>query len=206
MDEDISSARNKLDEALKALRIANKLRVENVQFNNYRLNTPSESIGGRLQQSSAPLMDYLDSTKNESLINLRRLRSTDDSEGTKRIPKYGYSLSPDIIQAAKEVAEFQPPTTSDVDYAAIARKARAKYSLGNNDTNYMAQKLIGPDGLSEYVLFEQGSGSHQQPLQAAIPKAATSPYWMAQVEQNGASPFAPPGYKVYFDTPILNFT
>lgn len=200
--DDAGSAQDTLHEALKALRVANKLRVENVQSNNYQLRTAAGSAGEKSEHSSVPLLDYLDATGGESLVKAR-LESTNRSGTIEPKLKYGYSLSPQLIQAAKEIAESQPPTPSDVDYAAIARKVRAKYSLANNDTNSMPQKLIGPDGLSEYVPYEHTSRELQQPLQRETSGRAAAPYWMAEMEQNGVSPFAPPDYKVYFNISSL---
>ncbi|KAJ5552813.1 pectin lyase-like protein [Penicillium frequentans] len=187
------SAKEVVEEALKALRIANKLRVDNSQFNKWEFqNSESDNRGS----SAVPLSDYLDSMKNTSLARLVKRSVTNNSNPLESNPKYGYTLSPEIAKAAKEVAESQKPTPWDVDYASIASKIRAKWSTGTNDTNAMIQKLSRSNGLDKYTSFDQPDG-----LQTSIghenAKRDTSSYWMASLEQNGASPYAESGYKIW---------
>ncbi|PGH27695.1 hypothetical protein AJ80_00710 [Polytolypa hystricis UAMH7299] len=188
-----SSARDTVEEALKALRIANKLRVENSQFNKHEIYDPAKHDS---ESSSVPLLDYIDADKHASLMKLPRRGLANDSYPAESNPKYGYTLLPELIKAAKEVAESNPPTAWDVDYASIAASIRAKYSLGNNDTNARIQSLVRPNGLVEYTSFEQPDGL-QQPLLDTPIKRDTSSYWMPNLEQNGASPFAEVGYKIW---------
>jgi hypothetical protein len=152
-----------------------------------------------------PLLDYADPAKNASLSKLSRRQVANQSATVDSGSRYGYTLSAEVIQAAKEVAESQPPASWEVDYAAIAAQMRAKYNQGNNDTNSMIQKLVRPNGLLEYTSFDQPNGL-QQPLQDTLTKRATSSYWMATMEQNGASPYAPAGYKVCCSHPLRRYS
>ena len=186
-----SSAKHVVEEALKALRIANKLRVENMQLNKWEFQ---DDKSHNRDSSVVPLSDYSDPTKNTSLAQLSKRASSKDPSSLKSNPTYGYTLSPEIVKAAKEVAESEKPAPWDVDYASIASKIRTKWSSGNNDTNSMVQKLSRSNGLDKYTTFEQPDGL-QEPIQG-VHKRATSSYWMADVEQNGASPYAETGYKV----------
>lgn len=190
--ESDGSAKHVVEEALKALRIANKLRVENSQFNKWEFQDSTSQDKGL---TDVPLSDYSDSTKNVSLAQLNRRSSTNDSSSLGSNPKYGYTLSPAIVKAAKEVAESEKPTPSDIDYASIASKIRAKWSAGTNDTNAMVQKLSRSNGLDQYTSSGQPDGL-QEPTEEGVSKRDTSSYWMASVEKNGASPYAAFGYKV----------
>ncbi|CAG8040248.1 unnamed protein product [Penicillium olsonii] len=187
-----TSAEGIVQEALKALRIANKLRVENPQPNKYELQGTGFE---QRKTSSVPLSDYLDSTKDALLGQLRKSGSTNGSISRESSPKYGYTLSPALISAAKEVAESEKPSDWDVDYASIAAKIKAKWSQGSNDTNAMAQKLFRPNGLEGYAHSEQPEGIQSQVHQEKGKR--DSPHWMASMEQNGASPFAEKGYQVW---------
>ncbi|GAT20988.1 hypothetical protein RIB2604_00900080 [Aspergillus luchuensis] len=191
--ESDGSAKHVVEEALKALRIANKLRVENSQFNKWEFQDSTSQDKGL---TDVPLSDYSDSTKNVSLAQLNRRSSTNDSSSLGSNPKYGYTLSPAIVKAAKEVAESEKPTPSDIDYASIASKIRAKWSAGTNDTNAMVQKLSRSNGLDQYTSSGQPDGL-QEPTEEGVSKRDTSSYWMASVEKNGASPYAAFGYKIW---------
>ena len=191
LDSD-GSARETVQEALRALRIANKLRIESPQFNKYEFRRAETKKG---DSTSIPLLDYLDPKKNISLAQLNGSESADELKSLRPNPKYGYTLSPELIKAAKEVAESERPTPWDVDYVSIAAKIRVKWSAGNNDTNAMTQKLSRPNGLVEYAAFGQPDGL-QRPIEEVNTKREVSSYWMASMEQNGASPYAEEGYKV----------
>jgi hypothetical protein len=151
--------------ALEALHITDKLRVENYQTNRYEFNTTGTQLR---QDDPVSLLDYVDASKNASLAKLRKRQSANECH-----PVYGYFLSPGIVRAAKDVEETEPPTSWDVDYAAIAARMRAKYTLRNNDTNAMTQMLHQKDGLPEYTSFDQPRGL-QEPLQENQVKRATS--------------------------------
>ncbi|GLA96386.1 hypothetical protein AtubIFM57143_003851 [Aspergillus tubingensis] len=191
--ESDGSPKHIVEEALKALRIANKLRVENSQFNKWEFQDNTSQDKGL---TDVPLSDYSDSTKNVSLAQLNRRSSINDSSALESNPKYGYTLSPAIVKAAKDVAESEKPTPWDIDYASIASKVRAKWSAGTNDTNAMVQKLSRSNGLDQYTSFGQPDGL-QEPTEEGVSKRDTSSYWMASVEKNGASPYAAFGYKVW---------
>ncbi|KAH8698403.1 pectate lyase superfamily protein-domain-containing protein [Talaromyces proteolyticus] len=187
------SAQDTVEKALKALRIANQLRVQNVQFNKYEFEN---STANQTQSVIIPLLDYADPVKNASLSKLHRRQATNETEGMGANPKYGYILSPELIEAAKEVAESVPPSNWDLNYAEVAEGMRAKYGSRNNDTIAMTQSLVHTNGLSRYTEVDQPV-SLQQPMQEARVKRAGSSYWMAKIEQNGASPYAPADYKVW---------
>ncbi|KAL4962958.1 pectin lyase-like protein [Aspergillus stella-maris] len=145
-----TTANGRVEKALEALRIANRLRIENYQANTYEFNT---TRAAKSQKSSVPLLDYTDASKNKTLTNVHK---REDGSNSNRL--YGYTVSKDIARAAKDVAESQPPTPWEADYASIASRVRAKYSSGNNDTNVMNQQKLKKDGLIEYTIFEQPRG------------------------------------------------
>ncbi|KAL4796348.1 hypothetical protein BDV19DRAFT_388484 [Aspergillus venezuelensis] len=178
----------RVEKALEALRIANKLRVENYQANTYEFNTTKAA---KSQKSSIPLLDYTDARKNGTLTKVHKREGGSNSNWL-----YGYTVSKDIARAAKDVAESQPPTPWEANYASIASRVRAKCSSGNNDTNVMNQQKLKKYGLIEFTIFEQPRGL-QDETQDTLSKRASSSYWMASMVQNGASPFAPDGYKVW---------
>jgi hypothetical protein len=190
----------------------NKLRYENIQYNRYELADSSLVSGERV--TAAPL-DYSPenvqklssmaaSFKGESVDDSSRKRDSSTSPDSQ---SFAYSIPPDLAEAARILAESAPPSPSTGKESALAAKMQAKYGLKGNDTNVASQSLRGPDGLLEYAPSVD--------MEAPIPvtdkfrekrAASGSDYWMANMEQRGASPYAPEGYKVsllarYFSSP-----
>ncbi|KAF3386940.1 Glucan 1,3-beta-glucosidase [Penicillium rolfsii] len=104
---------------------------------------------------------------------------------------YGYLVPFELKEAARAVAELNPPSPSTGNYSAM----RAKYGDKTKDTLTPAQMLRAYDGLS-------GSGT--------LETRESSTWWMATMTQRGSSPFAPSGYKVmeslmtpYYNTQLI---
>ncbi|CAG8407763.1 unnamed protein product [Penicillium salamii] len=193
-----SDAAIKVSEALKGLAVVNKLRVENVKFNNYAIADSKQVTGEKI---NGPPLDYstgtvsrLASLQNSSKIETKEKREDSSSSSL------AYTIPKDLADAARVLAESVPPTPSTGEEELLAAKMHAKYRSKSNDTNRPPQRLQHSNGLLEYASPDQtvlqfGSGSANSTLN----KRATSgsDYWLANLQQNGASPYAPAGYKVW---------
>lgn len=109
------------------------------------------------------------------------------------------TLSPEeIIEAARIMAEANPPKLSTANHSIIADQIRAKYARQTNDTNAMPQALLAPSGLLGDVIL---GDSHAVEIvdRSAVAKRASVDYWMPKMKQNGITPFGPSGYPVCTD-------
>ncbi|KAA8650192.1 uncharacterized protein ATNIH1004_002873 [Aspergillus tanneri] len=196
----VSEAMLKVSKALEALAVVNKLRLENVKYNNYTLADPDQITGERI---NAPPLDY----SNESVSKLSstaQLRSRDalySLTGDSR-KSFAYTIPADLAEAARILAESAPPTPSTGEEAALAVEVHAKYRSKTNDTNRPPQKLKEPNGLFEYVADQSVLGFHSNDSPsdtATLSKRAVSRsnFWMANMQQRGISPFAPDGYPIW---------
>lgn len=186
-----------VSQALGKLAVINKERYENIAYNRYEFADAHEIVG---QKINAPPLKY-GSNVTQSLPNISSHEKRDDHEGnsTRRLV---YSISPELAQAARILAESQPPTPSTGEEADLAMNVRMKYFAASNDTNTPQQAHRHSDGLSEYAV----TWADQMPLAnrttvendgKLLKRASSSDYWMANLEQRGASPYAPTGYKVF---------
>lgn len=185
----ISDAADAVARALSVLQHRNQLRLENVQYNNYTLATPSES---RSDPDSAPL-DYSESAVENSMKsgNQPARRSTDTKDN------YGYSIPSELRKAARILAESEPPSPSRGNHSAVAALMREKYGTEVKDTSIPPQTYRTYNGLSDIVMgnnslsFVQDSRSDEE-----LGKRASTEWWMATMTQRGANPYAPSGYQV----------
>ncbi|KAJ5613709.1 hypothetical protein N7528_007363 [Penicillium herquei] len=187
-----SDAADAVSRALKVLQYRNKLRLENVQYNNYKLSTPSES---RSDPDSAPL-DYSQKSVESSMKSNLNNQTTRRSSGT--TDQYGYSIPPELREAARIVAESTPPSPSTGNHSAVAALMDAKYGNGVKDTSVPLQNHRTYNGLSDIVVNDQQSlllGDHSE--DERLEKRAASSWWMATMTQRGANPYAPSGYQVW---------
>jgi hypothetical protein len=113
-----------------------------------------------------------------------------------------YSIPPEVLVAARLVAEASPLDTSPENYAAKIATLKTRFTPELNDTNVMAQKLRSPSGLVEYVPLDKlpaiihnatavsGTGS-------GIYKRDTTTFWQETIPQLRESLFTLSGYKVW---------
>lgn len=167
-----SDAQALVEQALKALAVVNKDRVENPVFNENKREDPDE------EYKPAPLLDYEADPKE---ISKARISRRDDSnstvQGSYRIPK-------ELAEAAAMVAESTPQKPKG-DHEDVAARIRKKYTPKFlNDTN-TPDELKAPEGrLSVYA----GDGLEKR----------ASGYWLVDDQKfPGMSPFSPSGYKVW---------
>lgn len=178
--------------AQEALAIANKRRIDNIQLNIYAFQnrTTIESY------VAAPPLAYnnsLDLNSTNAKIGTRTSKAFNASAITSTQDHWSYSLPLELIEAARIVAESEPPAPSTGNYSAIAADVKARYASNNTDTNRMPQAIIQVDGLFEHVALRVDEMNNT--TGPPISTRATSDFWMANIPQNGASPFAPSGYK-----------
>lgn len=180
----VEDAKQTVKKALEALSTVNKLRLQNIHFNKYEFQ--EEGITGH---TPAPALDIDGSGEQFTK------RSTDPNS-------FSYSLSDELREAARIVAESTRPATPEGDHEQVAAEIRRKYAPKTNDTNFPPQRHLKPNGLSTYVSgwAERGISSTSSNLteeENVLQKRATDSYWMATMKQLGSSPFAPEGYKVW---------
>ncbi|GAB1209502.1 hypothetical protein APSETT445_008281 [Aspergillus pseudonomiae] len=199
-----SDAALKVSRALKALAVVNKFRYENINYNKYEFTDPKKTTGKRV---TAPPLDY--STESvQKLYSMEAAYGDLSNDGsmkekrdntTKAAPKsLAYTISPELAEAARILAESAPPSPSTGKESALAAAMQAKYGQNGNDTNMAAQVLRGPNGLVEYAPFNSDETLFPVSSQSLHKRAASgSQFWMANIEQRGVSPFAPDGYKVW---------
>lgn len=168
------SAEELVKQALAALSVVNKARLENPKFNE---NTAAPD---GLERHAAPPLDIKAFSSNSSATKRQEDGSETDTSS--------YSLPSEVVEAARVVAEANPPRPSG-NHSSVAALTRQKYALDRNDTNAPAP-LTAPDGF----LGNWGRLAESAPS-GGLEKRASS-YWMADLPQRGYAPHAPDGYKV----------
>lgn len=167
-----------------ALKSANKKRIENVHFNNYTfryaLTVPV----------IAPPLDYNStSAQNISMRRSNKLATNNSSDANST--GYTYSIPAELIQAAKVVADSEETLSQAMNHSTIMANLVTKYGLRGNDTNRMPQATRNPDGLFRYVARGMGEQSYEivSNETSALVSRAASTFWMANMAQNGQSPY-----------------
>ena len=161
----------------------NKARLENPAFNKVEF-LPSEDLAEL--GKPAPPIDLNVVPGNGTASELTRREETGAAD-----PATPYTLPPEVIEAARIIAESTPqaPTGNHSDVAASIRE---KYSHKLADS-YRPPKLQRPEGgLSKYgdgIEIRSNESSHH------FIKRDYG-FWMADMAQLGSSPYAPAGYKV----------
>lgn len=166
-----------MNTALVQLRARNKARFENPKFNK------DEFAPRPREPRPAPPLDY--GATNSTLP--RRQSSKLGSNST--ASSSGYSIPPELVEAARLVAESTPQSPTG-DHEQVAASIRNKYGHKLNDTN--APKPLTPPGgrLHGWALPDMVAN-------ASDFQKRESGYWMVDMPHRGASPFAPAGYKVW---------
>lgn len=154
-----TSTSNSSAEALEAeaqarMAIANKLRLDNPRFN---------------KNSFPPDHFQANQTKAPPIVSTRGLWRRDNAS----VP-FDYSIPPELLQAAKEIAESTSHTSAVSKYAEEAAALKAQYWPETNDTNTPAPA--------------------KEPMNHATKR--DSAFWMASMNMNGIAPYAGGTYKV----------
>jgi hypothetical protein len=175
--------------ALAALAKVNKDRTSNPNFNNFAFNKAQRAK--KNTKSTATPLEY---NKTAESSHLRHRDTTTATPSGNR----AYSIPTELARAAAIVAESTPNKPTG-NHSNVASQIRKKYGKGRRDTNTPHQALVHSNGLYDYI--STGTSDEitigNDTSQSKIQKRDTSKYWMTTVEQNGQSPFAPAGYKVF---------
>lgn len=189
---DTSGAADKVDRALAVLAVINKERYEKPRYNNYEFADAQAVVGERI---TAPPLDYtIDAADSAAARHSTRKRDSGQNSSQLLV----YRIPPELAEAARIMAEANPPTPSTGHEGELARQARAKYLPPSNDTNVPPQTYRRPDGLYKYA-----NAPDDQILLGDVPAAglikrdSNSQYWLSSMQQRGSSPYAPAGYQVF---------
>jgi len=126
-----------------------------------------------------------------------------------------YTIPPEVINAARIMAEANPPQPGN--YRVLLRTLKKRRGVSHvNDTNIMAQRIQRPSGLVEYVPPDELAVTYQNDTQVAgPPESEPQPnlfanpddeeseeneiYWQETLPQLGRAPFAsdPATYQVW---------
>lgn len=179
--------------ALAALAHVNKQRTANPNFNNLVFDKVQKKE--KSAKSIATPLDYKSSPDESSHLKYRDVKNTKTS-GNK-----AYSIPDELARAAAIVAEStsNKPTGN---HSKVASQIRNKYGKGQRDTNTPRQALVYSNGLSGYLSTGDSDDVvfGNQTARGTINKRDVSKYWMETIDQNGQSPFAPAGYKVFLSS------
>ncbi|PYH80406.1 pectin lyase-like protein [Aspergillus uvarum CBS 121591] len=179
--------------AQEALAVMNPGRLANPQWNEYKFKSDAAPRDGEM----APALDYESGAMAADASLHARLNATKRSseEGDQ---KYTYTIPPELVEAARLVAEASPqplPTDYGVDIAAIVAQYRP---YKNNDTNVPKQKHQRPNGLDGSYIpsVPSGDDSPEKPhVELRKRSSAGNEFWLTAMGDTGSSPFAPEGYK-----------
>lgn len=168
----------------------NKARLENPAFNKHEFGSPEELVE---QTRPAPPLDIDAVPLNGTLRRRQDQEGEGEEEDTQADPS-PYTLPPEVIEAARLVAESTPqiPTGDQADVAAAIRE---KYSHKLADTNRPPQ-LKKPEG--KLSVFGDGVeyGSNVTAGSSSTLSKRDDEYWMVEMAQLGEAPYAPSGYQV----------
>lgn len=182
-----------------AMAKANAARKERPSGNNYTLYTQTD-----IEEAvkPAPYLEY--DTINSTVAQTLRKRLLGRQLSNHTVPESGnstslsYTIPPEVAEAARVLAEANPPDTSSSEYDAIVAEMKERFVPKNNDTNAMPQVLQKASGLFEFM--DNTSGDVSTPTSKEKPglrrRIPASEFWMENIVQRGASPFAPLAYKV----------
>ncbi|OBT82398.1 hypothetical protein VE02_09582 [Pseudogymnoascus sp. 03VT05] len=192
-----ATAEEIVQRALAALAVANKKRLQHTHFNRHEFLNASILLEPNVL---APPLDYSGgNSPNSTDIHRKRSASTNSTKSSSSISSY--SLPAELIEAARIVAgsPSEQTQTSAGNHSEVAAKLKLQFSRNVTDTNTPPQALLLPDGLTSFVEVEPQVlvSSTTNDSTSSHEKRAAATYWMASVDQNGISPFAPAGYKVW---------
>ncbi|KAL5042507.1 pectate lyase superfamily protein-domain-containing protein [Aspergillus fruticulosus] len=149
-----------IQDALKQRRVANKYRLDHLRFNRYEFKDSSTKI----------------SVSSNSHVARATASPSSVPKNTKESNATVYSVSSDVADAARKLAESQVQTAADESARSVIEQLKSKYWAHNNDTN---------------------KPEKEQPTFDGLLKRDSAVYWMEEMEMNGASPYAPDEYKVF---------
>lgn len=179
----------------ESMATANAASRKNPRLNNYTVFSKTE-----VQQAvkPAPYLPY-DTGNSTAARRLRRQlsNSTDNiaASGNSSVTT-SYTIPPEVVEAARILAEANPPDTSSDKYDALVTSFKGRYAPKKNDTNVMPQVLQRGSGLFEYVGNVSGAESTVTKPGSSSTKRAAAKFWLENIAQLGSSPYAPSGYKV----------
>lgn len=182
----LSSAEELVQQALVAAAARNKARFENPKFNTPELD---------LETSTPTLADPLLFSGSNDTLALKRDNVDSQNASDINASSAGYSIPPELAEAAKIVAEATPQIPKG-DHEQVSRELLDKYGEEGNDTNTPPHYKT-PEGLLAQF------GSDIVSNASTLDKRAYG-WWMIDMPQLGLSPFAPAGYKVCVDTPMTD--
>ncbi|GAB1214598.1 hypothetical protein ATERTT37_003762 [Aspergillus terreus] len=194
----LSEAQELVKNAHEALKVANKGLLEYPQWNQYGFQ--QDNNAERLQK--APDLAYEGPTAFQAFHSRVKLDSAGLEATIQNGTAFRYTISPDLAEAARLVAEASPsPIPSD--YGVDIAKIVGQYRVTPNDTTMPQQVHRGPNGLDGYVPGPTNTpkvtGSTYSELRK---RASETDFWLTRIAQRGLSPFAPAGYKP-FDYPTI---
>ncbi|KAF3481752.1 LysM domain-containing protein [Arthroderma uncinatum] len=183
---------------LEHQRLVNKKRLENPSFNKYEFRQQSASFKAQTFSKPPSIFDLADFIARN---NSRAARALTDSAVAKAVKdkEFTYYIPPDLVSAARIIAEASPLERQLGNHSLIAAQIQAKYRLKGNDTNTPPQTYVQPNGLEGYLISPLDAQEDLVPkanTTSSFGKRAAKQHWMATITQRGASPFAPSGYKV----------
>ncbi|OBT80414.1 hypothetical protein VF21_00738 [Pseudogymnoascus sp. 05NY08] len=162
-----------VEEGLAALSRVNKGRVDNPHFNKYKFQ--SGKVTPKLAAALKPSFIVNNGTTQ---------RRQNQANSTTEAAAKSYSISPELAEAARIMAEATPQVAKG-NHSTVAAAMRKKYAHKSNDTNVPPSYKTPEGRLSVY-------GDDD----AAKSKRASA-WWMVDMGSSGSSPFAPAGYKVW---------
>ncbi len=139
----------------------------------------------------APYLGYGNSStaaeKKRRVVWRRQLSTNgtnDDSNSTAADSStFSYTIPPEVVEAARLLAEANPPDSSSDEYDAIVARMKQQYAPKNNDTNAMLQVLQLPSGLLEGLgaFPEAGDNDTAAAHSSAFSRRASTDFWMEKM-------------------------
>ncbi|KAF7946088.1 uncharacterized protein EAE97_005126 [Botrytis byssoidea] len=181
----LASAETILFEGMKSIVVANRLRLQNPQKNRYKFRNASKILSN-LKKSPPLAYGHDTASSNNGSSSYHNVADPPNRSHSYTIPK-------ELVAAARIMAESNPLllSTSELPTSLMSIS-------GTNDTNVMTQALKHPDGLHGWAPSILPSlYNARKATQHTNIKRESSTFWMGIIKQNGQSPFAPIGYKVW---------
>ena len=194
----LEEARDIVSRFQQAMAPINAHILKNPRANNYTILNGSELA--KVPQQPPPL-DYGGSNNSTSQYTHRvKRQNTSNQTIPTNSSSLAYSIPPEVLEAAKLVAEASPPLTPSEDYAAKIASLKSRYAPKSNDTNVIPQKIKRPSGLEGYVPMNELpkiTSNGTIVADTGISKRAVATFWQETIPQLGKSPFAPAEYQVW---------
>lgn len=184
---DLEESQEMVKNAHYALAVMNKGRLAYPQGNTYEF----QHGGAADKFKTAPLLEHKDIDSFRPSVATVALNDTTPS--TKDPHRFSYTISPELAEAARIVAESSPeplPSHPDADIAQIVGKYRTK----QNDTNMPPQTYVSSNGLDGGMIFDAPEPEDSE--KSELRKRGSDDFWLIEMSDSGSSPFAPEGYKV----------